>query len=48
MKKILLIISLLLTTSLSGCSMKPSACATNYPVYYLLQKIGGDYIDLCN
>lgn len=49
MKKILLVLSLFITLTISGCSVKvPKACATNYPVLYLLNKIGGNYIDTCN
>lgn len=48
MKKIFLICCLLLAT-LSGCKVEtPVACATNYPVYYLISKIGGSYIESCN
>ena len=48
MKKIFLICCLFLAT-LSGCKVEtPVACATNYPVYYLISKIGGSYIETCN
>ncbi len=48
MKKIFLICCLFLAT-LSGCKVEtPVACATNYPVYYLISKIGGSYIKTCN
>lgn len=48
MKKIFLVCCLFLAT-LSGCEVEtPVACATNYPVYYLISKIGGSYIESCN
>lgn len=48
MKKIFLVCCLFLVT-LSGCKVEtPVACATNYPVYYLISKIGGSYIETCN
>ncbi len=48
MKKIFLIFALLLTIC-TGCTVEtPKACATNYPVYYLITKIGGSYIEPCN
>ena len=50
MKKICaMICSLAILLSLSGCNLKiPTACGTNYPVTYLLSKIGGNYIQVCN
>lgn len=50
MKKILSIICCLaMIFILAGCNLKiPVACATNYPVTYLLGKIGGNYIQVCN
>lgn len=48
MKKIFLVCCLFLSI-LSGCEVEtPVACATNYPVYYLISKIGGSYIESCN
>lgn len=50
MKKVLSVLcSLFILLTLSGCNLKiPTACATNYPVTYLLGKIGGNYIQVCN
>lgn len=49
MKKIFLILCLLITVTLSGCEVETAkACATNYPVYYLIQKIGGSFVEPCN
>ena len=49
MKKIFLIVCLFLTFSISGCKVETAkACATNYPVYYLIQKIGGSFVEPCN
>lgn len=49
MKKIFLILCLLITVTISGCKVETAkACATNYPVYYLIQKIGGSFVEPCN
>lgn len=49
MKKIIKILACFTFIFLSGCSVKqPKACATNYPVYYLLNRIGGNYVETCN
>lgn len=49
MKKAIKIVVCICFLLLSGCSVKePKACATNYPVYYLLNRIGGEYVETCN
>lgn len=38
-----------LVASLSGCRVQLSkVCGTNYPVVYLIERIGGDYVEACN
>jgi zinc transport system substrate-binding protein len=44
-----LIIMVLLVSALSGCSTsKPLICTTVYPVEYLVNRIGGDFVDVCS
>lgn len=48
-KKIISILCSLSLIFISGCSFGvPKACGTNYPVVYLLNRIGGSYIEVCN
>ncbi len=49
MKRIFKILVCLCLIFVSGCSIdQPKACATNYPVYYLLNRIVGGYVEICN
>lgn len=48
-KSKLLMISLLAASVLSGCKpSKPDVVVTTYPVSYLVQRIGGDYVNVHN
>lgn len=48
-RKIISILWCLSLIFISGCSFGvPKACGTNYPVVYLLNRIGGSYIEVCN
>ena len=49
-KKILkLICVLFMICQLSGCKIQAAkVCATNYPVYYLINRIGQSYVEPCN
>lgn len=39
----------LVIATMSGCRIRAAkVCATNYPVYYLINRIGGSYVDACN
>lgn len=50
MKKLFkLILLFCMVVQLSGCHIKAAkVCATNYPVYYLVNRIGGNYVESCN
>lgn len=44
----LFIILIVVLSSLTACTTRrPTICVTNYPVQYLVQRIGGDRADLC-
>ena len=50
MKKILkLLLVVFMLCPLSGCKIKAAkVCGTNYPVYYLINRIGHGYVEACN
>ena len=50
MKKILKLLCLLMMLSqMSGCKIQATkVCGTNYPVYYLINRIGQSYVEPCN
>lgn len=50
MKKLLKVLCLTMALCLmSGCRIRATkVCATNYPVYYLINRIGGNYVEACN
>lgn len=50
MKKFLKFLCLMMMICMmSGCRIKAAkVCATNYPVYYLINRIGGNYVEACN
>lgn len=49
MKKKILLVALLSISLLSACSPgKPKLCSTVYPIHYLINQIGGEYVDTCN
>lgn len=49
-KKILKLLCLLMMLSqMSGCKIQATkVCGTNYPVYYLINRIGQSYVEPCN
>ena len=50
MKKLLKCLCLILIINMmSGCGIREAKiCATNYPVYYLINRIGQNYVKACN
>ena len=49
-KRILKLLCLLIMMSqMSGCKIQSAkVCGTNYPVYYLINRIGQNYVEACN
>ncbi len=50
MKKLLKFLCLIfIVNMMNGCALKEAkVCATNYPVYYLVNRIGQNYVQACN
>ena len=47
--KVLLLCLMLMMSGLSGCRItQAKVCGTNYPVFYLINRIGGNYVNACN
>ena len=48
-KKVLCLCCMLMMSMLTACSPStPNICTTSYPVTFLVEHIGADYVDVCN